>query len=280
MCTQQHAQTTLHRLSLWISFISEHQRCCYPCYCIDPTNLAASMACVELKTQPATPGGAKSKTMSVICVYSCDTTELLASVVSQSLRVHNKTRSAALLIQSLAGGMRPQSALLLLSLLLLILIYSSCEHCGVAHWLVASDSDASQLRRLSSSAQRGWDQWSTERNTTRWAREIRRDVPEEMKMALCAFVCFLAVPHLDLVWTFLSWVQLSFIYLSCSGQNHFPGCLVCHLVCCVLFYFMSCILCFQIRVWLLSPALSCAGCPFAFNLQIPFCFQPAVFCFH
>lgn len=87
--------------------------------------------------------------MSVICVYSYDTeceTELLALVVLQSLRVHNKTCSAALLIQPLAGGMRPQSALLVLSLLLLILIYSSCEYCSAAHWLVLSDSDASQLR--------------------------------------------------------------------------------------------------------------------------------------
>lgn len=87
--------------------------------------------------------------MSVICVYSCDTeweTELLALVVLQSLREHNKTRSAALLIQSLAGGMRPQSALLALSLQLLIVIYSSCEYCSVGHWLALSDSDASQLR--------------------------------------------------------------------------------------------------------------------------------------
>jgi len=80
---------------------------------------------------------------------SCDTeceTELLALVVLQSLRVYNKTRSAALLIQALAGGMRPLLALLVLSLLLLILIYSSCEYCSDAHWLVLSNSDASQLR--------------------------------------------------------------------------------------------------------------------------------------
>lgn len=51
--------SSIHRLSQRISFIYDHQRCYYLRYCIDPTNLAASMACVELKTQLATPGGAK-----------------------------------------------------------------------------------------------------------------------------------------------------------------------------------------------------------------------------
>lgn len=142
--------------------------------------------------------------MSVICVYSCDTeceTELLALVLLQSLRVHNKTRSAALLIQSLAGGMRPQSALLVLSLLLLILIYSSCEYCSAAHWLVLRA--ASQLRWLSTAAQRGWDQWSTARKTARWAgtRVLRCDMPEEMRFAQCVFVCFLAGRNKFLIWT-------------------------------------------------------------------------------
>ncbi len=200
MCTQQHAQTTPHRLSSWISFISEHQRCYYLCYCIDPTNLAALMACVELKTQLDTPGGAKSKTGWVWFVYSCDTTELLASVVLQSLRVHKKTRSAALLIQSLAGGMRPQSALLVLSLLLLILIYSSCEYCGVAHWLVLSDSDASQLRRLSTSAQRGWDQWSTERKMG-WRERLDMWRARGNKIGSMCFCLFSCGKKTFLIWT-------------------------------------------------------------------------------
>ncbi len=152
--------------------------------------------------------------MSVICVYSCDTTELLASVVLQSLRVHKTMRSAALLIQSLAGGMRPQSALLVLSLLLLILIYS--EYRAVAHWLVLSDSDASQLRRLSTSARRGWDQWSTERKMGWHERlDMRRARGNEIgSMCLCLFSCG---EKTVLIWTLsgllfhvCNWVKCTF----------------------------------------------------------------------
>jgi len=202
MCTQQHPQTTLHWLSQIISFISDHQRCYYLLYCIDPTNLAAYDV---LSSKHSSPYQEVLNPWLYEC-DSCDTeceTELLALVVLQSLRVHNKTRSAALLIQALAGGMRPLLALLVLSLLLLILIYSSCEYCSDAHWLVLSNSDASQLRWLSTAAQRGWDQWSTARKTARWAgtRVLRCDMPEEMRFAQCVFVCFLAARNKFLIWT-------------------------------------------------------------------------------
>lgn len=129
------------------------------------------------------------------------------------------------------------------------------------------------------------------------ARELR-DVTCKRKwnplnVLLFAFLRQGKVPHLDSACIFLSCVQLRLIWISFRRQNHFPGCLVCHhiwVVCCLLeICFSSCSLswipCFEISrfvvssIWFLSPALLVIY-PFAFNLQIPFCHQPAVICFH
>lgn len=55
----------LHRLSQKTGFISDRRSSYYLHYSIDPSNLAAPVACVQHETQPATPGGAKSTALSV-----------------------------------------------------------------------------------------------------------------------------------------------------------------------------------------------------------------------
>lgn len=145
--------------------------------------------------------------MSVICVYSCDTTELLASVVLQSLRVHKTTRSAALLIQSLAGGMRPQSALLVLSLLLLILIYS--EYCAVAHWLVLSDCQLQLSVDGINEALR--ERWAGTERKMGWHERLdtRRAGGNEIgSMCLCLFSCGEK--------TVLIWTQSGLLFHVCN----------------------------------------------------------------
>lgn len=103
-----------------------------------------------------------------------------------------QTCSAAVLIQYLAGGMRPQPALLVLSLLLSILIYSSCEYCSVFHWLVLRVSDGSQLFAVTvtcSSAWLGINEPVRERERDRWAQV--RDATQQRKWhSLFVVVCY------------------------------------------------------------------------------------------
>ncbi len=160
--------------------------------------------------------------MSVICVYSCDTTELLASVVLQSLRVHKTTRSAALLIQSLAEGWD---------------LSQPCWCCHYYYWFSFILNTA--LSPI------GWC-WVTpmlhscgdcqlqlgvdginEALRERWAgtRDWTCAVPEEMRLAQCVSVCFLAARKrsssgLCLDFSFMCAIELN--YISCRGQNHFP----------------------------------------------------------
>lgn len=115
----------------------------------------------------------------------------------------------------------------------------------------------------------------------RWAgtRDWTRDVPEEMRLARCASVCFLAVrkrsssgPSLDFSFMCAIKFNLHFLYgiESFSGIFRLSSCLLC--LGNLFFIFMSRVLCFQIRIWFLSTALVVVRTRLLCRLS--FCVQP------